>query len=98
MSNAIFSKEVIEYSVNDLNTIASIILSDLTDSREITFDEGLRMKEFFNTVMEMIIYHKEDCDDILHSVQEWEKENMPAVSDDWDILKAAQTVTENTLS
>lgn len=98
MSEMIFSKEPINYSPDDWNNIASIVLSDLTDSGEITFTEGIRMKEFFNTVMEMAACHRNDCDEIIKQVHEWEKEHMPAATEDWDVLKAAQAVTENTVS
>lgn len=88
----IFSDEPIMYSSRQLNELASAILSDLTESGAISFEDGLGMKQFFNTLMDLIVNDKEECDEILEAIKEIYKNNSME-----DILKAAEAVRDCTL-
>ena len=80
----------VPYTARELNSIASAILSSLTDAGEVDMELGLKMKMFFNTVISATLTDRETCDEILAEVEEYEK------SIGFDIVKAATEIARQT--
>lgn len=100
-NEAIFSKEAILYSPNDLNIIISVLLSDLVSKDFCTDEVALTAKTVFNDLMGLIVNNKEIADSIL-SICEEEDANDETYSEDddledWNAVSAADKIRIDTL-
>lgn len=100
-NKAIFSKEAILYSPNDLNVIISVLLSDFVRQGFCTDEVALTAKTVFNDLMEVIVNNKEVADSILSICEEEDaKDEMYSEDDDsedWDAVSAADKIRIDTL-
>lgn len=92
ISEATESNEPLQFTPRELNIIASMMLSNLTDDGEITFAEGYKFKMFFNTILDNAVNRADEMREVIAELDEWEKEHAEELKD-FDPVKAAEELS-----
>lgn len=78
--------EKLDYTVDELDTLFSAVLTELTDNKKITITEGLTAKIIFNTFLHLCL-NKDLSDALLTACDEVDKKINSTVTEAGDIIK-----------